>query len=125
MPDLAEAMREYMQALAPPIDIDAVRQRPPSRDRRRVAMLGVAAVVLLVAATVTVLMTRDDRHGRVRTIDRPNGARPASLIGTDQNGRLVIFDPNTGVESAVVTTQQPGGGAAGPSTTGDGRYVYF
>src|SRR4051794_20288453 len=126
MPELADALREYMESLVEPLTTDEIRLRPPTRDRRprwlAVAAAAAAAVVTLVGVGVAV--TRDDHRKvpKVQTVDTPTP--PWQLVG-EQDGRLVVIDPASGAVVRALTERQPGGGDGAPSPTGDGRFVWF
>jgi hypothetical protein len=95
-----------------------------------VAVLTVGAAVLVTGGTAG----SADRHGggdsgrersrRFRGEQGTETGRPAQFVA-ERNGRIVVVSAETGRVERYLTAQQPGGGAAQPALSPDGRTVWF
>jgi len=132
MRDLAGDIRDYIDALVAPTDLDEVRASAPAivskRSWRRVLAIPTASVVLTALILGFVVLRGRDSASNVQSNDGVTGAgsRPAFLVASDQlDGRLAIYDVATGRRVRYLTDQQPGGGDGWPVASADGRDVYF
>lgn len=127
MPDLATDLREYVDALVAPTDLDDIRQRAGvehARLPRRFAVLTAAAAAITLVA-IGALVLRRDGGGDVRAVDTAPAESEAELVASDAEGRVGVFDAATGHQVRTLTDREPGGGAGDPVVTDDGRYLYF
>jgi len=126
MPDLAAALREYVDALVEPVSTDEVRLGLPSRGgggRRRWIVLAAAVVLALVAAGV--VATRDGGGHKVKTIDRPSVGAPRQFVGVDERAvRLGLYDATTGKRVRYLSAVAPGGGVSSPSVWAAQSLIY-
>ena len=105
MRDLSTALRDHVDALAPPVRYDEVVTRRPQRNRP--PFLLVAAALVVVIGLVAVLLQSDDEGSQVATRTLGSSADALRDEGTgveiawfDERG-LVIGDPETGVQRAI------------------------